>query len=428
MKRAYVCLFLAAAGCNAGDESLDEETGTLADEVTSVADGDYVFKIVHSGKCVDIAAASKADGARVQQWTCNGTVAQVFRVTSLGNGWHSIVNPNSGKALDVRDQRVENGAQIIQWPWWGGNNQQFQFIAMNDGSVGIRARHSNRTLDVLDVRTDDGAPLQQWDWWASGNQRFRLEKVGAPSGWSLVWSDEFNGPNGAPVDGSKWSSEIGGHGWGNAELQYYTGDTKNARQENGSLVITATPDGAWQHGCWYGACKYTSARLVTKGKFEVKYGRIEARIQVPRGQGLWPAFWMLGADIGNVGWPSCGEIDVMENIGKEPSTMQGSLHGPGYSGGNPLTATYSLPGGAFADAYHVFAVEWEPGAIRFYVDGNHYQTRTPADAAGKPWAYDHPFFLLLNVAVGGNWPGSPDGSTAFPQQMKVDYVRVYKKG
>jgi beta-glucanase (GH16 family) len=253
---------------------------------------------------------------------------------------------------------------------------------------------------------------------------------GGLPGWKLFWSDEFNGPDGSPIDATKWTALVGGDGWGNQEREYYTDDPANAHLEGGSLVITATPQGASQHTCWYGACQYTSARLQTQGNLEQAYGRFEARIQIPRGQGLWPAFWMLGADIGTTGWPGCGEIDVMENIGKEPATVHGSLHGPGYSGGSPLTASFDLPGGAaLADDYHVYAVEWEKDAVRFYLDDNLYETRTPADVpAGKKWVYDHPFFLLLNVAVGGGWPGDPDGTTLFPQKMLVDYVRVYQPG
>lgn len=194
-------------------------------------------------------------------------------------------------------------------------------------------------------------------------------------------------------------------------------------------MITATNKNASQYGCWYGACQYTSARLLTAGKFDVTYGRVESRIKIPAGQGLWPAFWMLGGNIGEVGWPACGEIDIMENVGKEPVTVHGSMHGPGYSGNTPETGYFNLPGGArFSDDYHVFAVEWEPNVVRFFVDGSLYQTRTPADLpAGTKWVYDHPFFMLLNVAVGGGWPGSPDASTHVPQEMRVDYVRVYKR-
>ncbi len=252
---------------------------------------------------------------------------------------------------------------------------------------------------------------------------------GGPPGWTLAWSDEFNGADGSPVDATKWTALVGGDGWGNQEREYYTAGPGNARQEGGNLVITATSEGAAAHTCWYGACQFTSARLQTKAKLEQAYGRFEARIQIPRGQGIWPAFWMLGGNIESAPWPSCGEIDIMENIGKEPGVVHGSLHGPGYSGGSPLTDKYTLPGGAsLADQFHVFAVEWEKDVIRFYLDETLYETKTAADVpAGKTWVYDHPFFMLLNLAVGGQWPGDPDGTTLFPQSMKVDYVRVYQR-
>jgi len=248
----------------------------------------------------------------------------------------------------------------------------------------------------------------------------------ASGAWTLAWSDEFDGPAGARVDPTRWVTETGGHGWGNNELEYYTDRAENASLSgDGHLIIHARRE----HfvGADGVAREYTSARLKTQGRFEQTYGRFEARLQVPRGQGLWPAFWMLGADIGSVGWPRCGEIDIMENIGKEPATAHGTIHGPGYSGGDSIGGAYTLPGGqSLADGFHVFAVEWEPALIRFYVDGTLYQTRTPADLkAGQAWVFDHPFFLLLNVAVGGSWPGNPDATTVFPQAMRVDYVRVY---
>ena len=248
---------------------------------------------------------------------------------------------------------------------------------------------------------------------------------GAPNlpGWTLVWSDEFNGAKGTAVDSTKWNMVNKGDGFGNNELEFYTNRTDNAAMDgNGSLVITAKKES-------YMGKDYTSARLESSGKFEHAYGRFESRIKIPKGQGIWPAFWMVGNDIGTAGWPTCGEIDIMENIGKEPSIVHGSLHGPGYSGANPLGAAYTLPnGGKFADDFHIFAIEWETNVIRFYVDDHLYETRTPTDVpAGKKWVYDHPFSLLLNVAVGGQWPGSPDGTTMFPQTMTVDYVRVYGK-
>jgi beta-glucanase (GH16 family) len=246
-----------------------------------------------------------------------------------------------------------------------------------------------------------------------------------PSVWSLVWSDEFNGPDGSAIDSSKWTAEVGGGGWGNNELEYYTSRLDNAYQSGGSLVIKAIKEK-------YGSDiprDYTSARLITKNKFSATYGRFEARIKIPYGQGLWPAFWMLGSNIDSVGWPTCGEVDIMENIGKEPSIVHGTIHGPGYSGGNGLSSSYSLTNNQrFADSFHTFAVEWEPNVVRFYCDGILYKTRTPADLpSGKTWVYDHPFFIILNVAVGGYWPGNPDGTTVFPQTMLVDYVRVYQR-
>jgi beta-glucanase (GH16 family) len=248
-----------------------------------------------------------------------------------------------------------------------------------------------------------------------------------PTVWSLVWSDEFNGPDGSAVDQSTWTADIGGWGWGNNELEYYTARTDNAYQSGGSLVIKTIKEK--YTGSDNVTRDYTSARLITKNKFTATYGRFEARIKLPYGQGIWPAFWLLGNNIDSVSWPQCGEVDIMENIGKEPSAIHGTLHGPGYSGGNGLGSSYSLPSNQrFADSFHTFAVEWEPNVVRFYCDGFLYKTRTPADLPeGQTWVFNHPFFILLNVAVGGSWPGSPDGTTVFPQTMQVDYVRVYQR-
>ncbi|MET0624702.1 MAG: glycoside hydrolase family 16 protein [Pyrinomonadaceae bacterium] len=254
----------------------------------------------------------------------------------------------------------------------------------------------------------------------------------AQTTWTLAWSDEFDGPAGAGLDGTKWVLEVGNgsNGWGNHERQYYTNTTKNASTDGaGSLVITAYKETLGKKfRCWYGECRYTSARLKTQGRFEQTYGRFEARIRVPFGQGIWPAFWMLGNNIQSAGWPTCGEIDIMEHIGREPLNVYGTIHGPGYSGAAGIGAPYALTGARFADDFHVFAVEWEPNQIRWYVDGRLYQTRTPADLpAGSAWVFDHQFFVLLNLAVGGYWPGDPDATTVFPQKMYVDYVRIYRQ-
>ena len=248
---------------------------------------------------------------------------------------------------------------------------------------------------------------------------------------TLVWSDEFNGPAGSAVDSTKWVAEVGNgsNGWGNHQREYDTNATKNASMDGaGNLVIAAHNEKLGnKYRCWYGVCQYTSARLKTQGKFEQAYGRFEARIKLPYGQGIWPAFWMLGNNIQTAGWPTCGEIDIMENIGREPSLVHGTIHGPGYSGASGIGSQYGLTSGAFSDNFHVFAVEWDPNQIRWYVDGNLYQTRTPSDLpAGSAWVFDHPHFIILNLAVGGYWPGDPDTTTVFPQRMLVDYVRVYR--
>jgi beta-glucanase (GH16 family) len=247
------------------------------------------------------------------------------------------------------------------------------------------------------------------------------------SGWTLTWSDEFEGDNGSPVDERKWTQETGGSGWGNNELEYYTPGSRNAHQEHGSLIIEAKQEP--YTGADGISRNYTSARLKTSGKFSQAYGRFEARIKLPRGQGIWPAFWLLGNDIGTMAWPGCGEIDIMEQIGREPSTVHGTIHGPGYSGAHAIGSPFSVKSGKFfSHHFHVFAVEWEPQEIRFYVDDHLYATRRPTELpAGARWVYDHPFFILLNLAVGGNWPGNPDATTRFPQKMVIDYVHVYRR-
>jgi beta-glucanase (GH16 family) len=248
------------------------------------------------------------------------------------------------------------------------------------------------------------------------------------SGWTLTWSDEFSAADGSAPDPAKWAYDLGGTGWGNQELESYTSRPQNAQIQNGNLVITALQetftgtDGITRI--------YTSARLKTQTLFAQTYGRFEARIKIPKGQGMWPAFWMLGADITQNGWPKCGEIDVMENIGREPRINHSSLHGPSsLAPTSDLTGTIVLPvGQSYADDFHIYAVEWEPDIARFYLDSNNYATFTQSQwPAGGQWVFDHPFFIILNVAVGGRWPGSPDATTQFPQQMLVDYVRVYSK-
>jgi uncharacterized protein (TIGR03437 family) len=239
----------------------------------------------------------------------------------------------------------------------------------------------------------------------------------APSGasWQLIWSDEFNGPAGSLPNPAYWTYDLGTDCCGNNELETYTNSPENVHLDGlGHLDIhIESPEPG----------VYTSARIKTEGLFGVEYGRIESRIKIPYGPGMWPAFWMLGNNITAIGWPACGEIDIMENIGSTPATAYGSLHGPGNFN---QTSQYQLASGALADDYHVYAVEWSASEIDFYVDGNLYETQS-SGAAG--WVFNvpsNPFFIILNAAVGGDWPGPPNATTQFPQDMLVDYVRVYQ--
>lgn len=242
--------------------------------------------------------------------------------------------------------------------------------------------------------------------------------------WEMTWSDEFNGNAGTSPDASKWTYDIGtgNSGWGNQELQYYTSRPENiAMDGNGNLVITARKE-------IFNGAPFSSARIKTKGLFAQAYGRFEARLKTPYGPGIWPAFWMLGANVDQVPWPQCGEIDIMELRGQAPHIINGTLHGPGYSGGNAITKAFGLQNGRFDTDFHVFAVEWTENQIDFFVDNYLYQRLSREEVSKKgDWVFNTPFFLLLNVAVGGNYVGFPTDGTPFPQKMTIDYVRVYKQ-
>ncbi|GAB1642914.1 family 16 glycosylhydrolase [Krasilnikovia sp. MM14-A1259] len=241
---------------------------------------------------------------------------------------------------------------------------------------------------------------------------------------AITWQDEFDGAAGSAIDSSRWNFDTGGSGWGNNELEFYTNSTRNvSRDGQGHLAITARKENPSGYQCWYGTCTYTSGRILTSGKFTQKYGRFEASIKIPKGQGIWPAFWMLGDNLGSVGWPNSGEIDIMENVGSTPNTVYGTVHGPGYSGASGIGGNRTI-GAPLGDAFHTYAIEWSPNLVVWFLDGQEYFRVTPANINGNTWVFDHPFFMIMNVAVGGSWPGNPDAGTAFPQTMLVDYVRV----
>jgi beta-glucanase (GH16 family) len=236
--------------------------------------------------------------------------------------------------------------------------------------------------------------------------------------WELTWSDDFTGTAGTLPDATKWAFDLGAGGWGNAEFQAYTNKPENVSLDgNGNLRITAIRNAG---------PSYTSGRIKTKGLFAQKYGRFEARIKTPTGPGIWPAFWMLGENIDQVNWPNCGEIDIMEQRGQQSAVTVGSVHGPGYSGGSAISKYYAIQNSRFDANFHVYAVEWTESQIDFFVDDFLYHRITPDKLTGK-WVFDQPFYLLLNVAVGGNFVGFPTDATPFPQTMTIDYVKIYKQ-
>lgn len=368
-------------------------------------------KLWACGACLALIVACSSDGE-------HGSLGNDAGSTALGGGSNagatqnsSSGSPSGNAGSEVNHAGAAGAAQTGVTQAGSSNGGAAHAGASNGGAAHAGAAGSNASgaggSSAAGAAGTAGAT-------ASGC-------TGTTAGYKLVWSDEFNGPAGSAVDSAKWTFDVGGTGWGNNELEYYTNSTNNAAMDGaGNLVITAKQESM-------SGKSYTSARLKTQGLKTFTYGRVEARMKIPQGQGLWPAFWMLGDDIGTNPWPACGEIDIMENIGKEPAIIHATIHGPGYSAGDGPTKQYTLSA-PVASAFHVFAVEWELNTIRWYVDDMLYSTKTNSDIpSGATWVYAHPFFILMNVAVGGGWPGNPDSTTTFPQELKVDYVRVCQK-
>ncbi len=239
-------------------------------------------------------------------------------------------------------------------------------------------------------------------------------------GFESVWVDEFDGPE---IDLDNWTFEIGNgqEGWGNNELEYYTDRPENASIQDGNLVIHAT------NVPWVGR-QYTSARMITRDKKEFKFGRIDIRAKIPKTQGIWPALWMLGANFGEIGWPQCGEIDIMELVGHFPSIVHGTIHyGDDFPNNSFKGESFSIAPNTFDEEFHVFTLLWDLNRIAWYVDDIVYYEIDPTTLDGKPYPFNQDFFFLFNVAIGGNWPGNPDQTTEFPQEMIVDYIRVFQK-
>jgi beta-glucanase (GH16 family) len=379
----------------------------------------------------------------------------------LSNPVGAVLSPKSRAVLGIRDVQNLDPSLLTDFneapPFQGGPGVSLTPLAVAADSRLAQPGQEN-VENVLQVTSDGTGSFGQWygapqDWsqkdgltlWVYGQNSGKDITVELldnravttaqldPKEWKLAWSDEFNQPAGSLPDPGVWKPEIGDGflnglaGWGNGELEYYTGNPENVSTDGqGNLAITARKlEAGSTLRCADGPCQYTSARLITWGRQEAEHGRIEARLKLPQGQGLWPAFWMLGSNLAQAGWPQSGEIDIVENIGREPKTAHGTLHGPGYSGGNGLGSGHDLPVN-LADDFHVYAIEWTPERIRWFVDDVNFFSASPADLpSGKPWVYNQPFFVILNVAVGGAWPGNPDDSTRFPQTMLVDYVRMY---
>ena len=254
------------------------------------------------------------------------------------------------------------------------------------------------------------------------------QSAAEPAGsWRMTWQDEFNGKDGSRPDPAKWVYDVGGNGWGNHELETYTDRLSNVRVEHGNLVLEA------RHEDYTGSDgkpqPYTSGRLKTLGKFAQQEGRFEARIKIPKGRGVWPAFWMEGANIAAVGWPACGELDIMENIGHQPGRIYSTLHGSGFEAKSHLQSRLDLPDGqSLGDDFHVYGVEWSGNTTTFLLDGKPYGSIVRDTVEhGRDLPFQQPFFMLLNLAIGGDWEGAPDAATVFPATMLVDFVRVYER-
>lgn len=280
-------------------------------------------------------------------------------------------------------------------------DEEFELLLTNPTNAvitGASAIGTIRNDDTFQVIPDDGYSTPE-----------------SYSGYTLVWQDEFNGTT---IDPTNWVHETGASGWGNNELQYYTARPENSFISDGKLVIEAKKEN-------YQGAPYTSARMKTAGLREFKYGRIDIRAKLPKGQGIWPALWMLGGNFGSVGWPKCGEIDIMEVIGSEPAKLHGTVHWDNNGSHAQYGQSTTLPSGTFADEFHVFTIIWDNQKIRWLLDDVQFNVVDIASAGLSE--FHNEFFFIFNIAVGGNWPGNPDATTVFPQQMVVDYVRVFQE-
>jgi len=355
-----------------------------------------------------------ADRSSVDAW-------EQFQVVDAGGGFIAFRAIGTGLFVSA-DQARGTFAPLVADRGSIGTWEQFTWTDIAGGAFTLRGRATNRFVSA-DLARATYAPLvsdrtvantwEQFTWGAVGSQ----PPAGSPPGFStLVWSDEFNG---STINSANWSFETGGGGWGNNELENYTNRPENARISNGMLVIEARREN-------FGGSAYTSARMKTQGKQSFGINTwVEARIDAPQGQGIWPAFWMLGNSISTVGWPSCGEIDIMEIKGQTPAQNFGTIHWADVNGNHASFGGIYNSSSSLSAGFHTYAISRTGTSIKWYVDRIQYAEANISGGINSTSEFQGPFFILLNVAVGGNFVGSPDGSTVFPQQMQVDWVRVW---
>lgn len=361
-----------------------------------------------------------------------------------GGGGEPLVNPavsisdvrqpegNSGTTqfeFSVSMDKASDKPVTVTYSTQNGTASSSDFTALTNQAVTLQPGETSKKVVVAvsgDVQPEEDETFSVIISTVSGGSIKKAAGAGTivnddVAGNNLVWSEEFNG---STLDLNAWSHENGDGcpnvcGWGNNELEYYTDRPENLRLENGHLIIEARKE---EHS----GKSYTSSKIVTRGKKTFKWGRIEIRAKLPKGKGIWPALWMMPQNSVYGGWPRSGEIDIMELIGHEPNKVHGTVHyGPG-PGSIHTGAAYTLPSGTFNDGFHVFSLEWSKDLLKWYVDGNLFYTHTKADVGTNTYPFNEEFYMIINLAVGGNWPGNPDATTTFPQQLVVDYVRVYQ--
>jgi len=382
-------LIIAITSCNGENEGATPELSINASTITEGNEGITLLK-------VEITSSILVEESLEITYNTSDGLAKAGKDYNEVNNGSLVIPAGSNKGTIEIDILTDI---IMEF------REDFSINILNTGNADINT--NKVTINILD--DDDETYEIQKD----------AEGYITPDNYpemTLAWSDEFDGP---VINTNDWTFELGDGcpnvcGWGNNELQDYTDEEENARIVDGKLVITAIEGGA---------DNYTSARMITKDKQEFEFGRIDIRAKLPEGQGIWPAIWMLGANIDNIGWPKCGEIDIMELIGNLPKTSHGTAHYD--NNGHQYTGSSYVIANKYSEEFHVFSIFWDKDVIKWYVDYNKFFEVSPSVLNGN-YPFNNPFFFILNIAVGGNWPGDPDETTVFPQEMQIDYVRIFQ--